>query len=446
MDEHKNVGGSSAVANANAILKYSKDASSAVRGSTRGFWRLMPMAPRVCEVTMVQQRSAGGTVPVMALNLRLKSSLDVTKRIQDKFQRNKRLVDEEVREALPTPTPLGELSADQREVYLRSLSRETAYDNEKSIPLRSTSAFVEMLMAYTPPKRGERTVVLGSAEAIVDCPPKSAAQWIITFCSRERMIVDREEGNLARLVIEQSTPYDITVATVKRMPLPLYHREFVNRILATLKVETGDFLVCAQPVDGLVFVGIPTEHDIAEHKPSMRVRAKMPVSFTIKETSTSGVCKIVCISQLDTGGRVPAWAMNKILIQNLSLTHRVQSYFQELRTLEEYDAEDGKALGIRLMFPGGPKYKKRWEMVVAIVDSHAGLRKMAKTYPWLKAFLVAIVCLSFASSVSTKLECLSVLEASKIGRSLAPALKARKTPEAGLYQWKKQNRNMLDLC
>ena len=173
----------------------------------------------------------------------------------------------------------------------------------------------------------------------------------------------------------------------------------------------------------------------------------MPISFTIKKTSSPGVCKIVYISQLDLGGKVPAWVMNKMLIQNLSLTHRVQSYFQELRTLEEYDAADGKALGIRLMFPGGPKNKKRWEMVDEIVDSHAGLRKMAKTYPWLKAFLVAIVRgrLSFAASVSTKLECLSVLEASKIGRSLAPALKARKTPEAGLYQWKMQNGSMIEL-
>ena len=43
------------------------------------------------------------------------------------------------------------------------------------------------------------------------------------------------------------------------------------------------------------------------------------------------------------------------------------------------------------------------------------------------------------------MECLSVLEARKIGRSLAPALKARKTPEAGLYQWKMQNRSMIEL-
>ena len=47
--------------------------------------------------------------------------------------------------------------------------------------------------------------------------------------------------------------------------------------------------------------------------------------------------------------------------------------------------------------------------------------------------------------VSTKLECLSEMEARKIGRSLMPALKSRKTAEAGLHQWKMQNRSMAEL-
>ena len=44
-------------------------------------------------------------------------------------------------------------------------------------------------------------------------------------------------------------------------------------------------------------------------------------------------------------------------------------------------------------------------------------------------------------SVSTKLECLSEMEARKIGRSL----KQRKTALAGLYQWKNQNLSMVEL-
>ena len=45
-----------------------------------------------------------------------------------------------------------------------------------------------------------------------------------------------------------------------------------------------------------------------------------------------------------------------------------------------------------------------------------------------------------ARSVSSKLECLSEMEARKIGRSLMPALKQRKTAVAGLHQWKMQVR------
>ena len=49
------------------------------------------------------------------------------------------------------------------------------------------------------------------------------------------------------------------------------------------------------------------------------------------------------------------------------------------------------------------------------------------------------------SSVATRLDCLSVAEARIIGSALAPALRARKTAEAGLYQWAHQNASMVEL-
>jgi hypothetical protein len=48
-------------------------------------------------------------------------------------------------------------------------------------------------------------------------------------------------------------------------------------------------------------------------------------------------------------------------------------------------------------------------------------------------------------AVSAKLECLSEKEVKRIGANLNQALRARKTPEAGLYQWRNQNRSMVEL-
>jgi len=75
------------------------------------------------------------------------------------------------------------------------------------------------------------------------------------------------------------------------------------------------------------------------------------------------------------------------------------------------------------------------------------LKELSFEYDWIASFLEEIVRGKWmtSGSVSTKLECLSEKEARKIGRSLIPALKQRKTAETGLHQWKIQNRSIVEL-
>jgi len=100
------------------------------------------------------------------------------------------------------------------------------------------------------------------------------------------------------------------------------------------------------------------------------------------------------------------------------------------------------------MHPGGEKGKKPWRKVRDVVEKHReGLKKLSIEYDWLVGFLEEVVKGKWVTSgsVSTKLECLSEKEARKIGRSLMPALKQRKTAEAGLHQWKMQNQSVVEL-
>jgi hypothetical protein len=53
--------------------------------------------------------------------------------------------------------------------------------------------------------------------------------------------------------------------------------------------------------------------------------------------------------------------------------------------------------------------------------------------------------LAFAGSVKSSLENVSEADARLIGSYLSPALRQRKTPEAGVYQWKNQNLSMVEL-
>ena len=186
-------------------------------------------------------------------------------------------------------------------------------------------------------------------------------------------------------------------------------------------------------------------------RPNIRVR--MPAAMKIKEVEP-GLCKVTYVNQLDmstpnilASARFARFTklMSSFTLRRLNVTLRLQHYFQNHRTLEEYDAKDGYDLGMRLMFPG--KKKKRYKEVGRIIEANTGLTELKKIYPWLGMFLVGIVRgqLHLNSPVSTRLACLSNLEAKRIGCNLGQALRQRKTADAGVYQWKMQNPAMVQL-
>jgi len=141
------------------------------------------------------------------------------------------------------------------------------------------------------------------------------------------------------------------------------------------------------------------------------------------------------------------WAVERSLRLSLIDVTKAQEYFLEQRGVDDYDVEDGKALGVRLMHPGGEGGKKPWRKVGEVVQKHRGLRELENEFGWLSSFLEEVIKgqLHMNKSVRTKLECLDEAEARKIGRNLSPSLKSRKTAQAGLFQWEKQNRSMVQL-
>jgi len=55
-----------AVAELNAVINQDRQASKAIRGGVRGFWRFVPRAKDVCEVTYTIQGKLGGIVPTVS--------------------------------------------------------------------------------------------------------------------------------------------------------------------------------------------------------------------------------------------------------------------------------------------------------------------------------------------------------------------------------------------
>jgi len=94
----------------------------------------------------------------------------------------------------------------------------------------------------------------------------------------------------------------------------------------------------------------------------------------------------------EAGDVVPSFMFNRYLGSNLSFVTEIQEYFQELTKMED-DADNGKALGVRLMQPGGEKGKKP-QKVQTVRDGmrkHRGLHQLRVEFDWLVGFLEAEV-------------------------------------------------------
>jgi len=268
----------------------------------------------------------------------------------------------------------------------------------------------------------------GRATTTVRASPEEVLAFLWDARSRTNTYADTLEVG-----VDEEQEHTRLIYVLKTFPKPLRDRDVLTRCLWK-KQEEGGFLysVCSEESEG------------RPHRPGI-VRAKVSTAARIVPSGRG--TKLEYFVHPDAGGRIPNFVMNAVLRGQLAYVTEIQEYFQELRLMEDYDADDGKALGVRLMHPGGEKGKKPWRKVRDVVEKHRSLKKLSIEFDWLAGFLEEVVRGKWvmAASVSTKLECLSKKEARKIGRSLMPALKQRKTALAGLHQWKMQNRSMVEL-
>jgi hypothetical protein len=167
-------------------IKEDERAAGCTRGTLQGFYRFTPLAANVCRVTVVFQATAGGSIPVMAMNFGVKSVLASAEKIRDKYERNGMMVDAELRAEFPLPTRVSELSSSQKQVVKSCQRLEEASVNVIWSPLKSPSALVSMWSK--PPEsfeKGERKISLGKAECDVDVAAEDAQAWWFAYV-RER--------------------------------------------------------------------------------------------------------------------------------------------------------------------------------------------------------------------------------------------------------------------
>ena len=224
------------MAETNSIIQADKRASNAIRVATRGCFRLKPIAPNVCRVTLIQQGEVGGIIPRWVLNMAVKSSLSLVDVIRSRSQRNGRAVDAEVQAAFPLPPCIGELDDQQQLIVDRCVALEQTEGCElvNWTQINSSSPFVKMWSRLPEKRKGERQLAIGRASTTLDCSPNVGLAWWFDYMSRERAKISLEEGNPARLFWKQTSAHDNVAATIKKAPFPLHIREFVVRQLCVI--------------------------------------------------------------------------------------------------------------------------------------------------------------------------------------------------------------------
>jgi len=143
------------------------------------------------------------------------------------------------------------------------------------------------------------------------------------------------------------------------------------------------------------------------------------------------------------GGDVPSFLTNQYTASNLSYVTEIQEYFQALRGLEEWDADDARAVGEAMCIKTkAEKHSEKGEnrqsaRMRGLFKKHKGLGDIRRKYEFFEGMMARVVrsTLKPAGDVKSQLCSVSLKEGEKIGRGLAMALATNLTAEAGVDEW-----------
>jgi hypothetical protein len=313
------------------LIKQNEKAAKAIRGETRGFFKITPLAKNVCRLTLVTQGKLGGHVPVALLNARIKKTLSIVTTIQEKYARTGKVVDAELRSMFGAPPSLGQLNPQQEEVFMRCQVLETLDAEVGRENIHSHTPFVKMWIRRLPSKG---MISVGISETVVDCSRTEALAWFFTMRSRDRNRTSSDDGDSARVLVKESSPHDVVFAIVKKMPYPLHKREFVTRMICASNVSTGELFLAVESVAGDIDYG-------ASFK---LVRGTIRASYRFIPIS-SFKCKVVVHQHFELGGFISYFetlraVADSKMVYALSAVVSARSAFQRDGEIDKEERDD----------------------------------------------------------------------------------------------------------
>ena len=150
-----------------------------------------------------------------------------------------------------------------------------------------------------------------------------------------------------------------------------------------------------------------------------------------------GICSFVYCAKVNVGGKVPRWVTNKYLKSALSLGLNVRHQFQSLRSLDQLDAADGRAIAEILVINEKSFHRSDSSHAPVVFGTHLALRELKKQYPFMVNLTTNVLRNKLwpAKECDAKLCSLTEREGGNIGASFAVSLATNLTSEAAVDEW-----------
>ena len=304
--------------------------TGAVIGRTEGLFVLEPLSPRVTRITQVQQtdlKLGEGYIGTAANNYAAKYSLGTLIMLHTKYQREEKVVDKEARMEFISKIDGARALTDEnlplvQECMKLSLEYDIPNAMQPETKLKKPSFSGEM-STKSKLKKGwcERSINTGRCIDIIDTCPEEVLAWLYDYCSKERMRIHKEEGNVARLAVTDDGRQAL-IAVIKHMPWFLYNREFVTQMMWWGE-GNGTFYLAFASVNYEIDYGF-SHKNVRGFTQSL---AKLEPYGKVRVDGRMSQCRMVLTQRLDASGFIPAFILNSKIPQSLRPVHSARVTF-----------------------------------------------------------------------------------------------------------------------
>ncbi|GMH53066.1 hypothetical protein TrST_g11050 [Triparma strigata] len=244
-----------------------------------------------------------------------------------------KLMEEDVGEPL--------LDQDQKDVFERCSKLLGTIGKDEWKVLKFPSYETKMWYKFSSTEDGvggkRARLATGKAEATLDCSAQEAAAWQMDFCSKERKRVSRSERNPARFELtEKAKRNEICLATVKRFPFPIDNREFVVRQIwksEGLGTKVDKVLIAFESIDDEVDYG-------KKLKKTRGLTSGMFIYENLRDRAGANQCKVTLVQNVESGGYVPVWVLNKMLPQQLSSIQQMVDIYRKDDEIDKAEIDE----------------------------------------------------------------------------------------------------------